>query len=157
MKNIYRTSLSLFFWLFVCQLPALPGKYAVQQNLAWYHQLVKPPLVPPDVIFGAVWSLLYLFLGISAFLLFNKGLQDRRKVAILFIGQLVLNIWWTPVFFGQRQLWLALVLLSVMLAESVWLWKEARAKDRLAALLLVPYAAWLGFACYLNLGFWLLN
>ena len=52
---------------------------------------------------------------------------------------------------------LALFLLLVMLAETFWLWAEARKKDGLAALLLVPYAVWLFFACYLNLGFWLLN
>ena len=157
MKNIYRTFLSLLFWLIVCQLPALPGGYIVRQNLVWYHGLTKPPLVPPDAVFGAVWSLLYLFLGISAFFLFNKGLLGRKKTAVLFILQLVLNIWWTPIFFGRHNMQLALFLLLVMLAETFWLWTDARKKDGLAALLLVPYAVWLFFACYLNLGFWLLN
>lgn len=113
--------------------------------------------MPPDVVFGAVWSILYLFLGISAFLLFRKGLQNHKKTAILFIIQLALNMWWTPVFFGLHELTPALLLLVVMLAETFWLWKEARLKNGLAALLLVPYAGWLGFACYLNFGFWLLN
>ena len=104
-----------------------------------------------------VWSILYLFLGISAFLLFRKGLQNHKKTAVLFIIQLALNMWWTPVFFGLHELQPALLLLVVMLAETFWLWKEARLKNGLAALLLVPYAGWLGFSCYLNFGFWLLN
>lgn len=157
MKNIYRTFLPLLFWLLLCQLPALPGGYIVRQNLVWYHGLTKPPLVPPDIVFGVVWSILYLFLGISAFLLFRKGLQKHKKTAILFIIQLALNMWWTPVFFGLHELTPALLLLVVMLAEIFWLWKEARLKNGLAALLLVPYAGWLFFACYLNFGFWLLN
>lgn len=157
MKNIYRTFLPLLFWLLLCQLPALPGGYIVRQNLVWYHGLAKPPFVPPDVVFGVVWSILYLFLGISAFLLFRKGLQNHKKTAVLFIIQLALNMWWTPIFFGLHELQPALLLLVVMLAETFWLWKEARLKNGLAALLLVPYAGWLGFACYLNFGFWLLN
>ena len=157
MKNIYRTFLPLLFWLLLCQLPAFPGGYIVRQNLVWYHTLAKPPFVPPDIVFGVVWSILYLFLGISAFLLFRKGLQSHKKTAVLFIIQLALNMWWTPVFFGLHELQPALLLLMVMLAETVWLWKESRLKNGLAALLLVPYAGWLGFACYLNFGFWLLN
>ena len=117
MKNIYRTFLPLLFWLLLCQLPALPGGYIVRQNLVWYHGLTKPPFVPPDVVFGAVWSILYLFLGISAFLLFRKGLQNHKKTAILFIIQLALNMWWTPVFFGLHELTPALLLLVVMLAN----------------------------------------
>ena len=98
-----------------------------------------------------------MFLGISAFFLFNKGLLGRKKTAVLFILQLVLNIWWTPIFFGRHNMQLSLLLLLVMLAEAFWLWADARKTDGLAALLLVPYAVWLFFACYLNLGFWLLN
>lgn len=128
MKNIYRTFLPLLFWLLLCQLSAFPGGYIVRQNLVWYHGLAKPPFVPPDIVFGVVWSILYLFLGISAFLLFRKGLQNHKKTAVLFIIQLALNMWWTPVFFGLHELQPALLLLVVMLAETFWLWKEARLK-----------------------------
>lgn len=149
--------LKLLFWLVVCQLPGLAGAGAVQPNLAWYHSLVMPPLMPPDKAFGMAWGVLYIVLGIAGFMAFRQGLKNARKPLILFIVQLALNAWWTPVFFGSRNPGAALIILGVMLAEGIWLARAMHAQHRTAAWLLAPYGVWLLYAGYLNAGIWLLN
>ena len=149
--------LKLFFWLIICQLPGLAGAGTVQPNLEWYHTLRLPPFIPPDAVFGITWGLLYLLLGISAFLAFRSGLQTARKPLILFIVQLALNAWWTPVFFGSHNPKAAFIILLLMLAEGFWLVRTLWNKNRTASLLLLPYVLWLIYAGYLNAGVWLLN
>ena len=150
--------LKLAFWLALCQLPALAGANAVQSNLSWYHALATPPLTPPDALFGPAWGVLYLLLGVSAFLAFRGGLDaSTRTPAILFIVQLALNAWWTPVFFGRHDPAGALFILALMLAEGVWLAYAFWRKNRSAARLLLPYGLWLLYAAYLNFGIWYLN
>ncbi len=150
-------SLKLLFWLAVCQLPGLAGTNIVSPNLEWYHSLVMPPFMPPDAVFGMMWGLLYILLGISAFLIFRKGLSHHRKPIILFIIQLALNAWWTPVFFGSHNPGAAFIILLAMLGQGVWLARAFWQKNRAAAWLLLPYGIWLVYAGYLNAAIWLLN
>ena len=150
------TIFQLFFWLLVCQLPGLAGAGTVQPNLGWYHSLQMPPFIPPDNVFAITWGILYILLGIS-FLAFRNGLATVRKPLILFIVQLALNAWWTPVFFGSRNPAAAFIILLFMLAEGIWLGQALWHKNRLAAGLLAPYGVWLLYAGYLNAGVWYLN
>lgn len=149
--------LKFVFWVVLCQLPGLAGAWTVQPNLEWYHSLVMPPFAPPDAAFGIAWTILYILLGISAFLVFQKGLANAKKVLFLFIIQLALNAWWTPVFFGNHNPGAALVILGIMLAEGIWLARAIYARHRTAAWLMAPYGIWLLYAGYLNAGVWLLN
>lgn len=154
MKTL-KIGLKLFFWLVVCQLPGLAGARYVPEGLAWYHTLTPPPFTPPDYAFGLAWGLLYILLGISAWLALRPPIHG--KALGLFLVQLLLNACWTPLFFGQHQLGLALLLLGLMVAELVFLVRAFGRLSPLAGRLLWPYGAWLLFACYLNAGFWLLN
>lgn len=149
--------LKLLFWLVLCQLPGLAGAGAVSPNLEWFHSLQMPPFMPPDMIFGLAWSVLYVLLGVAAFLAFGHGLKSARKALILFIVQLALNALWTPVFFGNHRPGAALLLLAVIVAEGIWLARVLWHKSRAAAWLLAPYGLWLLFAAYLNAGVWILN
>lgn len=156
MKTI-KQILHLAAWLIICQLPGLAGASAVTSHLNWYATLARPPLTPPDGAFGAAWGILYILLGVCAWLLFKTGYRTQKKLLTLFIIQLVLNSLWTPVFFGCQLLLPALILLLVLLAEALWLFKQARATHPKSAWLLAPYIIWLGFAAYLNAAFWILN
>lgn len=156
MKTLKQT-LHLILWLAVCQLPGLVGSGAVTNHLDWYRTLARPPFTPPDAAFGAAWGVLYILLGICAWLLFKTGYRTQKKTLTLFIIQLVLNSLWTPLFFGCRLLLPALILLLVLLGQALWLFKDARPAHPKAVWLLAPYIAWMAFAAYLNIGYWVLN
>jgi tryptophan-rich sensory protein len=125
----------------------------------WYADLSKPSFTPPDWVFGVVWPILYVMMGISAFMIWSKGFSNRRvKVALgLFILQLVLNGLWTPIFFGLHMMALALAeiaLLWVAIIMTIFaFWRISKA----AAYLLVPYILWVSFAIALNAALWQLN
>ncbi len=146
------------FWLAVCQLPMLVSVPFVDPNMAWYHTLAKPPFVPPDMIFGMVWGVLYLLLGIAAVMVFHRGVsKELRPAAWLLAGQLVLNALWTPVFFGMHHLPGALTIVVLMLLEGLFLHRAFAKRSKWAARMLIPYWLWLGFATYLTAGFMMLN
>ena len=150
--------LRVVFILAVCQLPALISMPFVDPNMVWYHTLARPPLVPPDAVFGMMWGILYILLGISAVLVFHRGVDKTRQFAAWLLGvQLVLNACWTPVFFGMHNLSLALAVVVLMLAEGFFMHRAFAKQSRWAAVLLWPYWLWLGFATYLTAGFMLLN
>lgn len=146
------------FWVSVCQLAGLTSIPFVQPNMAWFHTLARPPLAPPDAVFGPIWAVLYLLLGLSSAWLFCRGLsKELRPAAALLIVQLVLNACWTPVFFGMHNFQLALAVVALMLAEGFFMHRSYAKHSKIAALLLWPYWIWLGFATYLTAGFMMLN
>lgn len=145
-------------WLALCQLPMLVSMPFVDPNMTWYHTLTKPPLVPPDMIFGMVWTVLYLMLGVATALIFYRGVEEKHHMALWLLGiQLALNACWTPIFFGLHNLSLALAVVVLMLAEGYFMHRAYAKHSKLAALMLWPYWLWLGFATYLTAGFMMLN
>ena len=157
MKHTKTIGITLL-WLAVCQLPALVSAPAVQRNLAWFHTLRKPALVPPDAVFGLAWGVLYILIGAAAAVALRPRLQKpKQKAVILLLLQLVLNALWTPVFFGLHNLAGALIIVLMMLAEGVLLHRAFYALDKRAAYLLWPYWIWLMFATYMTAGFVRLN
>jgi benzodiazapine receptor len=122
----------------------------------WYEGLQKPPLNPPNWVFGPVWSVLYLAIAVAGWLVWRDEPGSTRPL-VLWGGQLVLNAAWSLLFFGLHLSGLALVeimlLLALLIATTVSLFR-VRA---LAGLLFLPYVAWVCFAAYLNAGLWYLN
>lgn len=117
----------------------------------WYVPLEKPSFQPPGWAFGVVWTILYSFMGITLALLLSRPPSRQRSLALtLFTGQLLLNWAWSPTFFGAGYIdWAFLLILGMnvlvtALIIAVW------PLNRLAALLLVPYLAWLCLATALN-------
>ncbi|MBE0534766.1 MAG: tryptophan-rich sensory protein [Phycisphaerae bacterium] len=141
-------------------LAALPGAWAGAGAASeWYENLAKPPFTPPGYVFGIVWPVLYLLMGVALFLVL-KAPPDRRgrSAAIgLFAVQLLLNALWTPLFFRWRLIGVALVEIIVLWAFILLTVTAFRKVSRVAAVLLVPYLAWVSFAVVLNAGFWVLN
>ncbi len=124
----------------------------------WYQTLAKPSWNPPDWLFGPVWTLLYLLMAVSAWLVWRRGgwTASRRPLS-LFAVQLALNVAWSGIFFGMRSPGLAfgeiLVLWLAILATAASFWNRSAA----AALLLAPYLAWTSFATCLNFVVWRMN
>ncbi|XP_006460281.1 hypothetical protein AGABI2DRAFT_203217, partial [Agaricus bisporus var. bisporus H97] len=141
-----------------------PASKAV--NTAWYHRLSRPPLCPPRQAFPLVWPLLYLAMGYASHIavkeldsaIIPSNRDDLSLGLALYYGQLGLNCIWTTLFFEKRSPILALVD-SVLVTGTTFymttLW-DAPTNAR-ATYLLLPYCAWMGYATYMNAGFWWLN
>ncbi len=125
----------------------------------WYSTLIRPELAPPNWVFAPVWTMLFILMGIAAFLIWRKGLQTKGVLfaLVLFGVQLILNTLWSVVFFGFRNTALAFIEIGLLwLAIAATLVAFSRI-SRTAAVLLVPYILWVSFAAYLNYQFWALN
>ncbi|HEX8364049.1 MAG TPA: TspO/MBR family protein [Allosphingosinicella sp.] len=117
----------------------------------WFDALEKPAFMPPGWLFGIAWTILYILLGlVLASILHARGARGRGLVLGLFIAQLLLNYCWSPLFFALHQTISALVVVLAMIglsaAATVLLWRVRKP----AALLMLPYLAWLGFAAALT-------
>lgn len=126
---------------------------------SWYATLAKPALNPPSWIFCPVWTTLYALMGIAAFLVWKKGLEqkDVQKALLVFGFQLVLNTVWSIIFFGLHSPLWALVDIALMLLVIVWTMVLFFRISKPAMWLLVPYILWVSFASYLNYSIWILN
>lgn len=149
---------SLMRWaLFTVPLIMLLGFLAGQfgsPDTAWFRGLVKPEIFPPPATFGIVWTILYAMIGFSVALVCSSwGARGRGLALILFLVHFALNLAWTPVFFGNQNIQGGLIvigLVDVTLLAVIWaFWRVRRA----AALLLLPYLAWVLFATFLNYAF----
>jgi benzodiazapine receptor len=135
------------------------GSFFTNSSLDWYQTLAKPIFTPPGWLFAPVWTILYLLMGISAFLVWRKGLTTAAgKTAIAaFILQLVFNALWTPIFFGAKQplfAFMDIIMLWLAIAATIATFKRVSTP---AAILFIPYMAWVSFAAVLNAAIYMLN
>ena len=122
---------------------------------AWYATLAKPAFNPPNWVFGPVWSVLYVMIGVAGWLVWTSG-RSRPAVTLWWV-QLALNFLWSPVFFAMHSIGLALIVISLLLGV-IWMFVAVTARQcPRAALLFVPYGLWVGFATVLNASLYLLN
>ncbi len=129
--------------------PALAG---------WYHGLDKPTWTPPDEVFPFAWSLLFLAMGIAAWLVWKSAERGQLRLPMtLFFGQLVINLLWSFSFFGQRNPFLGLVCLGALFLAVVVTTIAFSRISRVAGWLFLPYLLWLGYAGALNFAIWKLN
>ena len=124
----------------------------------WYQSLNQPSFTPPSWVFGPVWTILYLMIAIVAHRIAYAAQTPWKMLALaLWSLQIALNTLWTPVFFGAKNLGGGLIyigLLWVTICLLIWVTRKV---DRVSALLLLPYLAWVSFASVLNFAFWSLN
>lgn len=151
--NKMKKTWKLIFFILLCQVAGLIGSLATAPAIpTWYATLNKPAFNPPNWLFAPVWTILYLLMGISAYLVWSKGTKKQKvKTPLLLFGfQLALNIAWSFLFFGWHSLFLALI-------EIIFLWLVILLTilsftriSRLAGILLLPYLFWVSFATLLN-------
>ena len=128
-------------------------------DLNWYNTLSKPFFTPPAWLFGPAWTFLYVLMAVSAFLVWRKRIIKKKvKEALkVFVIQLVLNLAWSPIFFGLHDIFLALLLILVLWYLILLTIREFYKIDKIASYLLWPYLAWVSFATILNFSVWYLN
>jgi tryptophan-rich sensory protein len=137
----------------------LSGFFTANNVGTWYTTIQKPSWNPPNWIFGPVWTTLYILMGIALYLVWKEDSSDfLKKLAIVFFTlQLVLNFFWSFIFFQQHEMGWALVeIIALWLAILVTIFSFANI-SKTAAWLLVPYIAWVSFATILNYTLWKIN
>ena len=134
------------------------GSLATVPNIpTWYAALDRPPLLPPNEVFGPVWSVLYVMMGVSLFLVWRSRAAKSKKIYVAYGVQLILNTVWSLVFFGLHQPWAGVVVIVALMAAIVWTMREFTKVSKAAVWLLVPYLLWVLFATYLTIGVAVLN
>ena len=124
----------------------------------WYAFINKPLFSPPNWIFGPVWTLLYILMGVSAFLIWQKRDNLKTKPALIFYGiQLILNALWSIIFFGMHNPGLALLEIVILWLFILITLIKFYKINKTAGLLFIPYLAWVSFASILNYAIWILN
>jgi translocator protein len=140
-----------------CQSAGIAGAFVTATEIpTWYMTLRMPTWQPPSWLFGPVWTVLYILMGIAGARIWA---QTKRGDALrkLFGAQLLLNALWTPVFFGAHNLLGGLVIIFAMDMLVIALLFRLRATDRASVWLLLPYMTWILFATSLNAAILLLN
>jgi len=117
----------------------------------WYQTLLMPAIQPPGWVFGVVWPTLYLMMGLALAMVLNaRGARDRNVAIVLFLSQFVINLTWSPIFFGAHQVTAAFFIILVMLGVAIATTFAFARVRKAAAWLMVPYLVWISFAAILN-------
>lgn len=140
-------------------IAAAIGNLATAASIeSWYVDLNKPVITPPNWLFGPAWSVLYVLVAISLYLVWMSNTNKSKQAAYrVFAIQLALNTAWSIVFFGLQLPWAAVGVIVVLLASILANIAFFYPQSKLAAALLIPYALWVTYAMALNIGVAALN
>ena len=152
-KNKY-LSLILLLLLTFCA-SAIGGFTTASFKEPWYSEIVLPTFNPPSWVFGPVWTTLYLFMSVAAWLAWKKSFD--RKILIVYFIHLFFNAIWSVIFFGFHKIGFALIDLLIILAFIILLMNIYFKVDKISFYLMVPYFLWSSYALVLNSSIFLLN
>ncbi|MBE6929156.1 MAG: tryptophan-rich sensory protein [Clostridia bacterium] len=131
--------------------------FLTRGSSAVYESLTQPPLSPPAIVFPIVWSILYVLMGISAYLVWETKDPARMRALAVYGVQLAVNFVWPLLFFNAQMFTLSFAWLLLLWGLALWMLLAFHRIRPAAGLLQIPYLVWLSFAAYLNLGVALLN
>jgi tryptophan-rich sensory protein len=155
--NIY---LKLIISIVVClSVGGISGFFTTSEIASWYATLQKPSFNPPNYLFGPVWTILYILMAIALWLIWKSDAPEalKNKAMLLFGIQLILNFFWSIIFFSLHQLGFALAEITAMWIFILLSILAFYPISRTAAFLLIPYLLWVSFASVLNFSIWRLN
>ena len=155
-----RSVIRLVVSIIICQAAGLAGSLFNFASIpTWYATVNKPFFNPPNWVFAPAWTTLFLLMGISLYLIWDKGLGSKgvRKGVYIFGIQLGLNVLWSALFFGLRSPPLAFIEIVALWIAILLTIRAFIPISKRAAWLLVPYITWVSFAAILNLSIWALN
>ena len=137
----------------------LSGMSTTEAITGWYATVNKPPFNPPNWIFAPVWTILYIMMGVAVAMIWDLGWERKEvKVAVgLFIFQFIINLIWSPAFFGLEKPLIALFIIIILWILIVICIQQFKKLKPLAGNLLIPYLLWVSFATVLNFSIWYLN
>jgi benzodiazapine receptor len=154
-----QTFIKLILSIVICQLAGFVGSLFTGMSVStWYSALQKPSFTPPDYVFAPVWILLYLLMGIAAFLVWREIESKEVKGALLFFSiHLAVNLLWTVIFFGLRSIYGGFIVITILWTMILVLMIIFRKISTLSSILLIPYFLWVTLASILNAGIMILN
>lgn len=178
-NNLFKLLISII----ICQLAGIVGSiFTIKEIKDWYIYLNKPSFNPPNWIFGPVWTILYVLMGISLYLVWKNGFAVKNNIKTLgkkpwnrysekfwfgswqkiniisiFCLQLLLNTLWSIIFFGMNQPGIAFFELLMLWVSILYMMINFYRVSKISSLLLIPYLLWVSFAGFLNLFIWILN
>ena len=152
-KNKY---LSLGLILLVTFLASGIGSFVTSSfKEPWYSEILLPSFNPPSWVFGPVWTTLYIFMSIAAWLVWQQ-ISDKKIIQIYFV-HLFFNSIWSVIFFGFHQIFFALIDLGIILVFIIWLMRIYYQVNKISFLLMTPYLLWSSYALILNGAIFYLN
>ena len=122
-----------------------------------FQSVVQPPLAPPAFLFPIVWTILYILMGISAYIVWESDSENKQKALTIYAVQLAVNFFWSIIFFNLENYLLALVWIILLWVLIIIMIYEFSKVSTLSAVLQIPYLLWVTFATYLTFGIFLLN
>jgi len=129
-----------------------------EMNVEWFSMLAKPSFNPPSYLFGPVWTVLYILMGVSMFLIWNTPKTELRQKALAVFGiQLFFNFWWSILFFSFHTIFLSVIDILIMWFLIIYMITLFKKIIPVAAYLQIPYLFWVTFATVLNIFIWYLN
>lgn len=131
--------------------------FITKNSMETYEALVTPALSPPGYVFPIVWTILYILMGISAYIIFTTTDKNSKNALYLYLVQLVVNFVWPIIFFNFEAYLLAFFWIILLWILIVLMINEMYKVNKTAAYLQIPYLLWVTFAGYLNLSLFLLN
>lgn len=144
--------LKLGLWIIPFQVIGFLMGQMTKPNIAtWYVTLYKSSLTPPNITFGIVWAVLYVFLAYIGFVIFQLSQEKLKKCQVPYALQMILNWIWTPFFFSMHQIGAGLIILSFMVIINAYLTYIFWKKRTVLFFMSLTYQAWISFAWYLNL------
>ncbi len=153
-----RNAMLLLGSILLCEIAGLIGAIFTTPSIpAWYASLVKPGFSPPNWLFAPVWTLLYLLMGVSLYLIITAKSKKKKAAYYLFAVQLALNVLWSILFFGMHAplyAFMEIVLMWISILATILVFHRI---SKPAAWLNVPYLLWVAFASALNLAIFILN
>lgn len=155
-----KSKIVLISSIVLCELAGIVGSVFTFPSIdSWYSKLLKPSFSPPNWVFAPVWVLLYLLMGVSAYLVWEKGIKKKNvKDSLEVFGlQLVLNTLWSLVFFGLQSPFYGLIEIVLLWVAILATMVKFHKISKTATLLLLPYILWVSFAMILNFYVWRLN
>jgi translocator protein len=156
MKPIFKAIIAISIPLVI---GAAAGFFTSSAIKGWYTTIVKPSFNPPNYLFGPVWTVLYILMGIACYIIWNSNAKAsiKKSALLVYAIQLALNFSWSIFFFyleNPAAAFVVIILMFIMIATTIFWFKKISVT---AAWLLVPYICWVSFATALNFAIWQLN
>lgn len=155
MKNLDIKKL-LFYIITTILIGVIPSIF-VFKSMNIYNSLNRPPLSPPSIVFPIAWTILYILMGISIYIIIQSKRKLKKNARLIYYIQLATNALWTPIFFGFKEYFLAFLWILMLIVFVITMILTFYKISKKAAYIQIPYLLWLLFASYLNFGVFVLN